>query len=87
MPATKEDDNAEKLRQALKVGPGGVTGMPVPAPAKPQEPAQEASYLSAPPAESRAGPAPNQGNPFMGLLGRLGNAMQQIAKEVGSIVV
>lgn len=38
--------------------------------------------MSAPPAAEPRREERNQGNPFMGLLGRLGNTMQQIAKEV-----
>ena len=38
--------------------------------------------MSTPAAAETRREAPNQGNPFMGLLGRLGNTMQQIAKEV-----
>ncbi|KAK9859872.1 hypothetical protein WJX84_008827 [Apatococcus fuscideae] len=56
-------------------------GVPMPAATKTQEP-QETSYMSAPPTENRR-ESSNQGNPFMGLLGRLGNTMQQIAKEAG----
>lgn len=47
-------------------------------------PAKETSYMSTPAAAETRREAPNQGNPFMGLLGRLGNTMQQIAKEAGN---
>lgn len=43
--------------------------------------------MSTPAAAETRREAPNQGNPFMGLLGRLGNTMQQIAKEVHTLFV